>query len=337
MGEKNKDYVYVYNFEKNGGVGETVKLLMDKLGWEELITKDCPVYIKLNLSSASKKTIPFANTDPEVLEALLKLITSRTKRVYLIESDLARGDKFSGLYGGGRAEDMFKINGADKIAKKFGVKLMNLSKQEQIYGTDPLWEDFGLPKCLLEEDKVFITLPLIKTHALTTFTGALKNQWGCVPRWDRILLHKHLDKLIVQINKMIKPDLVIMGGHHGMGGRGPTNGRPVDFPVLIGSRKTASADAVAMALIGLNPKSARHVKLSDSTGLGSTDLKKIKIVGEFEENKTKFEPATLDWALRLTNDLSRYRFFVYRFLQNQKVFAVGKWVVNVLRRVGIVR
>src|SRR3972149_6907221 len=220
MGEKNKDYVYVYNFEKNGGGGETGKLLVDKLGWGGVITKDCPVYIKLNLSSASEMTIPFANFVAEVLEALLKLITSRTKRVYLIESDLARGDKFSGLYGGGRAEDMFKINGADKIAKKFGVKVMNLSKQEQIYGTDPLWEDFGLPKCLLEEEKVFITLPLIKTHALTTFTGALKNQRGGVPRWDRILLHKHLDKLIVQINKMIKPDLVIMGGHQGVGGGG---------------------------------------------------------------------------------------------------------------------
>lgn len=333
----NKDTVYVYNFKKHGGVSKTVGLLLDKVGWEQIFKDNLPVYVKLNLSSANEDTTPFANTDPEVLEAFLEVATSKTKDIFLVESDLARGDKASGLYGGGRAEDMFKLNGIDKMAKRFGVKTMNLSEQEQVYGAGPLWEDFGLPKCLLDEDKVFVTMPLIKTHALTTFTGALKNQWGCIPRWDRILLHKNLDKLIAQINKLIKPDLVLMGGHYGMESRGPTNGLPVEFPVLMGSRKPASADAVAMSLIGLNPKDVRHVKLSDSEVLGSTNLKEIKTVGEFEENKTNFEPATLDWALKLTNDLSRYKFFVYKILQNQKIFAIGKKVVNVLRRVGIVR
>ena len=333
----NRTRVYIYNFEKNGGVRNTVELILDKLRWKEIITGDKPVYIKLNLSAAKSKTFHYANTDKEVLRSVLEVITTKTKNIFLVESDLARGDKNSGLYGGGAAEEMFKVNGIGDIAHEFGVNTLSLSNQEQVFNVDPLFEDFGFPKCLLDENKVFITMPLIKTHALTQFTGALKNQWGCVPRWDRILLHKNLNKLIVLCNKLIKPDLVIMGGRYAMEGRGPTSGEPREFPILIGSRKPASADAVAATLIGLNPAEIKHIHLASSELLGHTDLQQVEILGQFEENKTSFKPARLDWALKWMNYLTRYKFFVYYILQNNMVFNIAKSVVQAFRKIGVVR
>lgn len=335
MGEK--DIVYIYDFRKNDGIKNTVGLILDKLEWEKIIKAEKPVYIKLNLSSANPETFHYANTDKDVLRALLEILTAKTKNIFLVESDLARGDKESGFYGGGQAEEMFELNGIDKIAKEFGVSTLNLSRQEQIFGIDPLFEDFGLPKCLLDENKVFISLPVIKTHALTSFTGALKNQWGCVPRWDRILLHKNLDKLIVLCNKLIKPDLIIMGGKYAMEGRGPTSGEPKEFPVILGSKKPASIDVVAINLIGLNPIEVAHVRLAKSELLGEIDINKIKVVGEFKENKIKFKKANLDWVLGLLNYLSRYKFFVYKILMNQPLFNVTKKVVQFLRKIKIVR
>jgi len=332
-----KDIVYIYNFKKHNGIKNTVKLILEKLEWRKIIQREKPVYIKLNLSSANPKTLYYANTDKDVLRALLELLTTKTKNIFLVESDLARGDKKSGLYGGGRAEDMFKLNGIDKIAREFGIKTLNLSREEQVFGLHPLFEDFGLPKCLLDENKVFISLPVIKTHALTSFTGALKNQWGCVPRWDRILLHKNLDKLIVLCNKFIKPDLIIMGGRYAMEGRGPTSGEPKKFPVILGSTKAASIDAVASSLIGLNPFEIRHIKLASSSILGEVDIRKIQIIGEFEENKTQFKKANLDWVLRMVNYLSRYKFFVYKILMNQQLFNIAKKIVKFLREIRIVR
>lgn len=332
-----KDTVYIYNFEKNGGVFNTVRLILEKLNWRKIITGDKPVYIKLNLSSANPQVLHYANTDKEVLQSLLKIITSVTHNIFLVESDLARGDKQSGLYGGGTADDMFVLNGIDKMARKFSVKTMNLSKQEQAYNLDPLFDDFGLPKCLLEKNKTFITLPLIKTHALTAFTGALKNQWGCVPRWDRVLLHKNLNELLVLCNKLIKPDLVLMGGKYAMEGRGPTNGNPREFPIIMGSQKPASIDAVAMSLVDIDLSDADHVKSADSDLLGSTNAKKIEIIGEFEENRVEFEKAKLDWVLRLVNFLNRYKIFVYKVMMNQSLFDAVKKMVNFLRKIGIVR
>lgn len=333
----NRDTVYVYNFQQNNGIRNTVHFLLDKLQWEETVTENKPVYIKLNLSAAKPETFHCANTDKDVLRAVLEVITTKDKNVFLIESDLARGESRSGLYGGGSAEEMFRVNGIDKIASEFGVTTLSLSNQEQVFGVDPLFEDFAFPRCLLDKNKVFITMPLIKTHALTQFTGALKNQWGCVPRWDRVLLHKNLNQLIVLCNKLIKPDLVIMGGRYAMEGRGPTSGEPREFPLLIGSTKPASADAVAATLIGLKPVEIKHISLASSDLLGYTDLGRIEIVGSFEENKVHFKPARLDWALKAMNYLSRYKFFVYYILQNNLIFKTAKFFVQLFRRLGIVR
>jgi len=307
------------------------------LRWKEIITGDKTVYIKLNLSAAKPETFHCANTDKEVLRAMLEVIITKTKDVFLVESDLARGENKSGLYGGGTAEAMFKVNGIDDIADEFGINTLSLSNQDQVLGVDPLFEDFGFPKCLMDDNKVFITMPLIKTHALTRFTGALKNQWGCVPRWDRILLHKNLDELIVLCNKLIKPDLVIMGGKYAMEGRGPTSGEPREFQVLIGSSSPASADAVAATLIGLNPAEINHIHRASSELLGHTDLQRVEILGQFEENKTRFKPARLDWALKGMNYLSRYKFFVYYILQNNLIFKTAKFFVQLFRKLGVVR
>jgi len=329
--------VYVYNFQQHNGIQNTVQLLLDKLQWEKIIVEDKPVYIKLNLSVAREETFYYANTDKEVLRAVLDIITTRTRNVFLVESDLARGKSKGGLYGGGTAEEMFKVNGICEIADEFGVNTLSLSDQKQAFDINPLFEDFGLPECLVDENKVFITMPIIKTHALTQFTGALKNQWGCVPRWDRVLLHKRLNELIVLYNKLIKPDLVIMGGRYAMEGRGPTSGEPRKFPVLIGSTKPASADAVAAALIGLDSAGIEHIHLACSEQLGHTYLQQIEIRGEFEENRTAFNPARLDWALKGMNYLTRYRFFVYHILQNNLIFKIAKCVVQLFRRLGVVR
>ncbi len=329
--------VIVYDFEKQGGLDKTLEMMMDQLHWRDIVTEEKCVYIKLNLSVARPDMFYCANTDQKVLRALLRILKTRTRNIFLVESDLARGEEKGGLYGGGTAEDMFKSNGIEDIAKEFGVKTMSLSGQELEYNLNPLLEDFGFPKCLIDEQKVFITMPLIKTHALTQFTGALKNQWGCVPRWDRVLLHKNLDELLVLCNKLIKPDLVIMGGTYAMEGRGPTSGEPRKFPVLIGSRKAASADAVATSLIGLKPENIKHIALADSDILGTTDVNQIEILGDYEELITQFKPATLDWALRAMNYLTRYKFFVYKILQNRRIFEICKYVVNLFRKLKIVR
>lgn len=76
----------------------------------------------------------------------------------------------------------------EPIAARSRPERQLLRKQRPSFRWSDLWKaplgEIELPRLLLEAD-VVVTLPVLKTHALTYFTGALKNQWGCLPQYDR--------------------------------------------------------------------------------------------------------------------------------------------------------
>src|SRR5205085_10068096 len=173
---------------------------------------------------------------------------------------------------------------------ELGVQVLNLSKDKLIDIPDARMQGFGMSKTWLEAD-AFITLPVLKTHATTVFTGALKNQWGCIPRYDRILLHKYLHELIGEVNRLRPVSLALMDGLVGMQGRGPINGYPIDLNVLLASRDPVALDATAMRLIGLDPRRSSHVVHAHRIGLGALDGGEIVIDGSFAELRTTVQPA----------------------------------------------
>jgi uncharacterized protein (DUF362 family) len=195
--------------------------------------------------------------------------------------------------------------------------------------------EIGLPRILLEAD-VLITLPVLKTHALTYFTGALKNQWGCLPQYDRILYHRYLDPLLATLHRVLRPKLAVMDGIIGMEGRGPTNGKPRRMDVVLASQDSVALDAAAMRLIGLEPSCARHVVLAAEQGLGCMDAEGLELDGEWARHATHFEPAVLDKAIAAMNYMSRYRWFVKHMLERDTVFYPIRSLVQVLRRAGVV-
>jgi len=183
---------------------------------------------------------------------------------------------------------------------------------------------------------VFITLPVVKTHALTCFTGCIKNQWGCVPQYDRILLHQHLDPMLAELHVMFKPQLAIMDGIIAMEGRGPANGKPRRLDLLLASRDSVALDATAMRLVGLDPRQCRHLRMTAEKGLGRWEQEAIRVDGDWERHATQFEPAILDKAIAAMDYMSRYRWFVKYMLEKNFVFYPVRALVQMLRRVGLV-
>src|SRR5262249_20392866 len=205
------------------------------------------------------------------------------------------------------------------------------SNDELLDIPDPRMKGFGMSRTWLEAD-AFITLPVLKTHATTVFTGALKNQWGCIPRYDRILLHKYLHELIGDVNKMRPVTLALMDGLIGMQGRGPINGYPINLNVLLASRDPVALDATGMRLIGLEPMTSKHLVHAQEIDLGTLREGEIAVDGPFAELRTTVEPAAEDWAIKLMNRLSRSPFLTRHFLLNDGVFYPVRRAVNLLRR-----
>ena len=293
--------------------------------WQEVVPRDARVVVKPNLCTAVADKVAAANTDPEVTAGLLEVLRTRTRWIVIGEADGLRQS----------AWDAFRASGYADLARRLEAELVNFSEAERVtVRLEPAGE-IELPRLLLEAD-LLITLPVLKTHALTYFTGALKNQWGCLPQHDRILYHRYLDPLLASLQRVLRPGLAVMDGIVGMEGRGPANGRPRRLDVLLASRDAVALDATAMRLVGLDPRRARHVRLAAEQGLGRMASAGIAVDGDWERHAARFEPAVLDAAIAAMNYMSRYRWFVKYLLERDAVFYPVRSAVQLLRRVGVI-
>jgi uncharacterized protein (DUF362 family) len=290
-------------------VDETVREIMNGIDYRRVIPENARVVVKVNLSTPFAENAEASNTSPQVLDAVLGLVRERTPNIVVGESNGMRYD----------TEDAFAVSGYNPIIEKHGARAMNFTRDEWVETGEKEIAGWPISKTLLEAD-VFITLPVLKTHATTVFTGALKNQFGCYPQHNRILLHPKLDRVLVLINKVTKPRIAIMDGIVAMEGRGPINGRPRRFDVLLGSADPVALDATAMRLVGIDPSTSRHVRWAEAEGLGHLAVDKIEIDGDFDGLKTEFEPAELDLPIRALGWISRSRFLTERLILNPESF-----------------
>ena len=161
--------VYVRRAERNDLL-PTVRELMESCRWTELIKSGGSVVIKPNLCTERPEQIHTANTSIGVLRAVCEVLRERTTRITIVESDGARYP----------AEAAFENNGVYALAAELGLKVVNLSKDELVEMPDPRLKGFGMARTWLEAD-AFVTLPVLKTHATTVFTGRLEEPMGLHP------------------------------------------------------------------------------------------------------------------------------------------------------------
>jgi len=286
---------------------------MERCGWEQIVPRDATVVVKPNLCTAVFGKTASSNTDPELTKAVCEILLTRTRRIVLGESNGLRQT----------AHEAFAASGYVELARHLGIELVNFSESPWTTVRCEPAGDIELPRILVEAD-VFITLPV------------LKNQWGCLPQYDRILLHKHLDPLIATLHRVLAPKLAVMDGILGMEGRGPANGKPRRLDLVLASRDGVALDATAMRLVGLDPNAARHVVLAAQQNLGRIKTNEIEIDGEFSRFATQFEPAIRDKAIAAMDYMSRYRWFVKYALETNYIFYPVRSLVQLLRKVGVV-
>ncbi|MDE3136586.1 MAG: DUF362 domain-containing protein [Acidobacteriota bacterium] len=306
-------------------VRDVVRECMERCRWREWVPRDATVVVKPNLCTAVPEKVGMSNTAPEIAAAVCEVIAERAGRIVVGESDGLRES----------ADAAIRVSGYRELGRELGVEVLNFSRQARIGVECGPAGKVELPRILVEAD-VFITLPVLKTHALTWFTGALKNQWGCLPQHDRILYHRWLDPMLVALERQLRPAFALMDGIVGMEGRGPTNGKPRRMDVILASQDPVALDAAAMRLVGLDPRRARHVLMAADAGLGRFEEDEIELDGEWADHAARFEPAVLDGAVRAMNYMSRYGWFVKYALEQDRIFYPVRSLVHRLRRLGVV-
>jgi len=279
------------------------------------------VVLKPNLCTERSEILEVANTSPVVVEAIVRYLRDYTSTIVIGESD---GTRYS-------ANDAFRNNGTYDIGRRYGVQVLSFTEDVQVPVEQQDFAGWTFAKTWIDAD-IFITAPKIKTHATTYFTGALKNQWGCIPRNDRILLHKRLHHLIGMVNAIRPVDFAVMDGLVAMEGRGPINGPPVALDLLIAANDPVAIDVCAMRLVGLTPEKSKHVMYAGKVlNLGETSMDRVVLDSDVHRDLPRLKEAQTDWAINTMNVISRSEFLTRQLIMNDGIFYPLRSMVQKIR------
>lgn len=308
------------------GISAAVRECMEFCGWRTFVPRNGTVVLKPNLCTAVPEQMESSNTKLEVTAAVVEVLLEQTNKISIVEADHIRQT----------TEYVYEATAYTELAKKYGVSLVNLSKMPTVNRQCPPIGEVALPRLLLECD-AFISIPVLKTHALTYFTGVLKNQWGCVPvALDRIQHHGAIHEMLASLHRIFHPQFSVVDATVCMEGRGPVAGKPRRLDLILAAQDGVALDATCMRLIGLEPNLSRHVVFAAKQGLGNIEADKIVVDGDWQKHATQFEPPPKDRLNTLMFKFSKYRWFTKYILGNDVVYYPVRNMVKFLRRVGLV-
>ncbi len=248
---------------------------------QDKISKN-PVLIKVNFIT-TKTWETGATTDPLLVEALVQEISRVNKEIAIVESDATLT----------QADNAAKATGILALCDKYGIQFSNLTKiKDKVTIKIPDSESIKqitIPRIIL--DSHIISAAKMKTHLDTTVTLGLKNMFGILPDKNKSKFHnKGISKVIVDINKVLKPVAIVIDGFVAMEGNGPVSGIPVKMDLVLSGIDPVSTDATASRIMGFDPHKIYHIRSCYEYGLGEIDS--IQILGEKINNvKKKFKSA----------------------------------------------
>lgn len=251
---------------------------IDLLGGIDLFIKEGDkILLKPNLlaSESAEKSV---TTHPIVFEAIISILQEIKEKKNI--KKISYGDS----PGIGKGISVAQKSGISEVAEKLNIEYADFDEPIGISFNEGIKEkSFTIAKPILEADTI-ISLPKLKSHALTIMTGAVKNQFGCIPGFRKAEYHLKLpdfddfSTMLLDLNKLINPKLYIMDGIMAMEGNGPRSGNPKKLNVLLLSSDAIALDYVASQIISFDYNLIPTIKMGFK--LGFSNKENIEIVGD---------------------------------------------------------
>jgi len=291
----------------HGDVRTAVRRALDAVHFRQVLPSGGPVSLKVNLGW--DLFIPGSITSPLVAEALILELRDHVGEIYMVEANQVLED----------IERAYQDSGMAAVCRKHGVQWVNMSHSptETVETRENvILSRIEVPQILRET--TLITVPVMKTHAKTGITGALKNQWGCLPTM-RHEYHLVLDDALADLNSVIRPALCLMDGTVGLEGDGPKSGWPRVADRILCSTDPVALDTIQAVCMGLAPESIGHLRTCAEREIGITDRRRIVVAGlDPDDHAIAFRPAGHNTVSRVETLLRRS--WVKRLFFNTPLF-----------------
>jgi len=239
---------------------ESVPAALNAVGANERLPGRKPILLKPNLVTAAPHPV---TTAAECCRAVIQYLRQAGADEIVIAE--GTGDPCEST------SDVFDKLGYTRLARELKVALVDLNTQACIRHERP---DFPrLPELYLPEianTHFIISLPVLKVHTLSQFTGSMKNMMGFAPPahyagaggiWNKAAFHRNLQQAIIDLNRYRSPDLTLMDASIGMPEQ-HLGGRCCDPPVgkLVAGYDARAVDQASAGLLGLDWHKIGHLR-----------------------------------------------------------------------------
>jgi len=217
-------------------------------------------------------------THPAVLTAVIQSLERRGARVMV-------GDN-PGSTSYGDAARAADVSGLRAAAGSRWVELA--TSPVEVAVTSRFFQRLAVSREALDADLI-VNLPKLKTHMLTTLSGAVKNMFGILVGSQKALVHSlcaraaDFAEAIVDIYAIRPPGLTIMDAVVGMEGNGPAGGTLRTINRIIAGEHGVAVDGVFAAMIGLDPERVGTLREARGRGLGAVAVRDMDIEGEIPQ------------------------------------------------------
>lgn len=229
------------------------------------------IFIKPNVVSSEHYP---TTTHPETLDAILSQISQKK----IVVGDGHAVDT-------GYTSNILANSPLAEVCDRHDVEFVNLYKKKMRKWTSPRGYNLKFSLIPFEFDFI-ISLPVLKVHKQCGISGALKNQFGYLSKFDRILMHskiKDIHKGIAELNVAYYTNLFIVDAietlikaqecRHG--------GSPARLGTLIAGVDPVSLDTFGQKLlktvdINLEEK-IKHLNYAEQYRVGKKEYKILKI------------------------------------------------------------
>ncbi len=251
---------------------------------QSAISKVRPVLVKPNYINASHPSTGIT-TDGRVVEGVIKFLKQHGVEDIVIGEGSGFADTFKA----------FQVAGLDGVAARWDVRLVDLNRDRfaDVASESSLALKMKIAQTALSS--TIVSVPKLKLHRLARVTLSLKNMMGAVS--PKGAMHASLSENIVNLASIIKPSVAVIDGI--IAGEGhELSGNPVEMNLVVAGTDPVAVDAVGAALMGINPRSVKHLRLAEARGLGTCDLDQIEVLGEPIDNVArKFRASLLSTVL----------------------------------------
>lgn len=283
------DRVSVVKIKTN--IDDAVREAVDLAGGFE-INRGETLLIKPNMSCGKPSGTGLV-TNVEVVAAVVRLVQEHDAIALVGDMPIVGWDP----------EETYQIIGICEAVEKAGGTFVDLSKEEMIRIKLPKAKKLKkvtLSKRVFDVDGI-INVPVLKTHFVTGYTGAIKNLKGLTEQTQRMRMHvlglfdpildlyEHLRSQVRFniVDGTVAANAVRPDGPY----KGPTAGEPVEMNTILAGLDPFAVDVAIAQLLGFEPDKLTILCNAYDRGLGK--LEEVEVLGDGADALFKPRRSTL--------------------------------------------